>query len=56
MIKAKNKHTGVVSEFTTEEWENVQSKPFWRGVFVLVEQPIPAEIKDLEEKQSQTKK
>ena len=57
MIKAKNRHTGVVSEFTEEKWRKLsQENSRWHGVFELVSPPeVPKEVKELEEKQAKEK-
>lgn len=57
MIKAKNRHNGVVSEFTEENWRKVsQENSRWHGVFELVSPPeVPKEVKELEEKQAKEK-
>ena len=54
MVKAKNRHTGVVSEFTEEKWRKLsQENSRWHDVFELVSPPeVPQEIKELEEKQA----
>ena len=51
MVKAKNRHTGVVSEFTEEKWRNLsQENSRWHDVFELVSPPeVPKEVKELEE-------
>lgn len=57
MIKAKNRHTGVVSEFTEENWRKIsQENSRWHDVFELVSHPeVPKEVKELEEKQAKEK-
>ena len=57
MVKAKNRHNGVVSEFTEENWRKISEKNSrWHGVFELVSPPeVPKEVKELEEKQAKEK-
>ena len=45
-IKVKNRKTGVVSEFTTEQWEKTKTDPNWSGIFVEIPAPkVPDEVK-----------
>ena len=57
MIKAKNRHTGVVSEFTEEKWRKLsQENSRWHDVFELVSPPeVPKEVKELEKMQAKEK-
>ena len=57
MVKAKNRHTGVVSEFTEEKWRKLsQENSRWHDVFELISPPeVPKEVKELEEKQAKEK-
>lgn len=55
-IKVKNRKSGVVSEFTTEQWEKIKTDPNWSGVFVEIPAPkVPDEVKELADKQASTK-
>lgn len=55
-IKVKNRKTGVVSEFTTEQWEKTKADPIWSGVFVEIPAPkVPDEVKELADKKASTK-
>ena len=55
MIKVKNRHTNVVSEFTNAEWDRINKDPQWAGVFVEVKEPrVPKEVKDLQSSQGGT--
>lgn len=51
-IKVKNRSNGVVSEFTTQEWENVKNSDRWSGVFEEMKPATPSEIKNLEAPES----
>ena len=57
MVKAKNRHTGVISEFTEEKWRKLsEENSRWHDVFELVSPPeVPKEVKELEEKQAKAK-
>jgi len=58
-IKVKNRKSGVVSEFTPEQWEKTKADPNWSGIFVEIPSPkVPDEVKELadkKEKSTQTK-
>ena len=55
-IKVKNRKTGVVSEFTPEQWEKIKADPNWSGVFVEIPSPrVPDEVKELADKKASTK-
>ena len=55
-IKVKNRKSGVVSEFTPEQWEKTKADPIWSGVFVEIPAPkVPDEVKELADKQASTK-
>ena len=58
-IKVKNRKSGVVSEFTPEQWKKTKADPNWSGIFVEIPSPkVPDEVKELadkKEKSTQTK-
>ena len=51
MIKAINSRTGVQSTFSKEQWEKMQSDPYWHGKFVELKDTTPKEVKEIEAKQ-----
>lgn len=53
MVKVKNRNNNVVSEFTTEEWEQVKNDPRYKNIFVEIPtlEALP-EVKELRERQA----
>lgn len=56
MVRVKNNSTGVESNFTDAEWENVKNNPMWKDVFTVVQaadipKVIPKELQNLGKKE-----
>lgn len=52
-VKVINKATGVVSYYTQEKWDKLQSDPKWGSVFKESEPPsVPIEVQNLEAENS----
>ena len=58
MVRAENLKTKVVSEFTNEQWADMQKDTNWSGKFRKLDEPkkAPAEVKNLADKKDNTKK
>lgn len=58
-MKVKNKKTGVESELTKEQFEEMQKNPLYKGVFIVLptkEDLKPKEVKNLESKDAEAPK